>query len=114
MMHLHTKNQVGGSCGSGVFDVDGRTYIHTDIHTYIQTFFQLIGIPSIAILHMAVWKLKMSLLLILANSPLGYRIDSIVRQGIVYFIDQHIADSFSSRNSVSRPLNFHASRSRRL
>jgi len=57
MMHLHTENQVGGSCGSGVFDVDGRTdgrtYIHTDIHTYIhtyiQTFFQLIGIASIAI-----------------------------------------------------------------
>ena len=37
-------------------------YIHTDIHTYIQTyrqtFFQPIGIASIAILHMAVWKLK--------------------------------------------------------
>ena len=43
---------------------DGRTYIHTDIHTYIhtyiQTFFPPISIPSIAILHMAVWKLKIN------------------------------------------------------
>ena len=57
-MHLHSKYEDGGCCGSGVFDVDGHTYIQTYIHTYIQTFFQPIGIASIVILHMTVWKLR--------------------------------------------------------
>ena len=41
MMHLHTKNEVSGSCGSGVFDVDGHTSIHTDTQTYRHTDFFL-------------------------------------------------------------------------